>query len=310
MLFCSTIIPTIGRPELDRAVISVLTQDLPPSEFELIVVNDSGRPLPPAPWQADPTVTVLHTDRRERSVARNTGAAVARGRYLHFLDDDDWLLPGAFQRVMELAGQTKAAWLYGITQLVDRAGHPLILLDHRLAGNCFTPLMAGEWIPLQASWIEAGVFQAAGGFNPTLSGPEDVDLARRIALRYEFAPLKHVTTCVAMGEAGSTTPWQRHSEQSRAAREHILDDTETYPRLLTSAPTAYWRGRISRIYATSAVWNFRRRKVLRATARLGMALRATLGAGRTILGFDYWRAFLKPYASLTFAASEGLTTNR
>lgn len=303
-LFSSTIIPTIGRPELARAVESVLQQDCPPTEFELIVVNDSGRPLPAAAWQDRPNVTILNTNHRERSVARNTGAAIARGRFLHFLDDDDWLLSGSLRSVMDLAGQSEAAWIYGITQLVDRDGAPLILLDHRLAGNCFAPLMAGEWIPLQSSWVRSEAFHAAGGFNPALTGPEDIDLARRIALSEDFAPLDGIVACVGMGQAGSSTPWDNHSRQSRAAREAILDDPRTYPRLLSSAPTALWRGRAGRAYATSAVWNLRQGRPLRAVGRLGTALRAMGNAGLALFDPEYWQAFLKPYASVTFAAGE------
>ena len=101
-MFCSTVIPTIGRSTLSRAVCSVLQQSFTADEFEVIVVNDSGSPLPDADWQHSDHVRVLHTNRRERSVARNTGAAIAEGRYLHFLDDDDWLLPGALKTFWDL----------------------------------------------------------------------------------------------------------------------------------------------------------------------------------------------------------------
>ena len=106
-LFCSTIIPTVGRGTLNRAVESILSQEFGRS-FEVIVVNDSGRPLPPAGWQQAERVMVIDTFRRERSVARNVGAAVARGRDLHFLDDDDWLLPGALDVFWALAGSAIA----------------------------------------------------------------------------------------------------------------------------------------------------------------------------------------------------------
>jgi glycosyltransferase involved in cell wall biosynthesis len=44
-MFCSVIIPTIGRTTLDRAILSVLNQDFSQDEFEVIVVNDSGQTL-------------------------------------------------------------------------------------------------------------------------------------------------------------------------------------------------------------------------------------------------------------------------
>ena len=96
-MFCTSIIPTVGRKTLQRAVQSVLDQNFSADEFEVIVVNDSGSPLPFADWQSSPLVRVIHTDHQERCVARNTAAALAKGTYLHFLDDDDWMLPGALK---------------------------------------------------------------------------------------------------------------------------------------------------------------------------------------------------------------------
>ena len=90
----STIIPTIGRATLSRAVESVIDQQPFGADAEIIVVNDSGQPLPKMSWMEAPNLQIIDTNHRERSVARNTGAAIARGKYLHFLDDDVlWRLP-------------------------------------------------------------------------------------------------------------------------------------------------------------------------------------------------------------------------
>jgi cellulose synthase/poly-beta-1,6-N-acetylglucosamine synthase-like glycosyltransferase len=79
-MFCSVIIPTIGRTTLDRAILSVLNQDFSQDEFEVIVVNDSGNPLPDPKWQGSQNITMLNTNQRERSFARNSGAAYSKGK--------------------------------------------------------------------------------------------------------------------------------------------------------------------------------------------------------------------------------------
>jgi glycosyltransferase involved in cell wall biosynthesis len=299
-VFVSTVIPTIGRPTLSRAVESVLAQVLDGDEFEVIVVNDSGRELPDADWQHLDQVHVISTNRRERSVARNAGAAVAKGRYLHFLDDDDWILPRAFLHFQSLAACTASAWLYGGSQLVDRMGTRLIQLHHQLSGNCFTQVMAGEWIPLQASLVASDAFFRVGGFNPGLSGPEDVDLCRRVALQYDLAFTRAVVACVGMGAENSTTDQAGSVKGRRRARERILSAPGAFSRMRGSATSSYWHGRILRAYLTSAAWNVNDGRGFAALSRAGSGLAALALSGHHVFSRSYWQAVARRYESETF----------
>jgi glycosyltransferase involved in cell wall biosynthesis len=299
-LFCSAIIPTIGRKSLSRAVESVLNQNIAGADYELLVINDSGISLPKADWQEARNVTITTTNRRERSIARNTGAAMARGRYLHFLDDDDWLAPSAYQNFYELSQVSDASWLYGVTQLVDRECIPSIQLRHNLSGNCFVQAMAGEWIPLQASLIERKAFLRLGGFNPLLSGPEDIDLLRRLLIHEQVAEIPELVAYVIMGGAGSTTDYAHHPQASRWAREAILDEPGAFSRMRSSAHDGPWEGRMSRVYLTSAVWNLTHWRLFSAVDRLLRSSLAALFAGVDLFDPSFWRAVLKPYASITF----------
>jgi len=305
-MFCSTIIPTIGRPTLARAVNSVLTQVLTTDnaeldDFEIIVVNDSGKSLPEMAWQASPRVKIIHTNGRERSVARNTGAALARGAYLHFLDDDDWMLPSALENLRALAcNHPQAAWLYGAAQVFDRADRPLIQLQYDLRGNCFVQTMAGEWIPLMASLIKVADFFAVGGFNPLVTNAEDIDLLRRIALHGDMMGTSTLVTCIGLGAENSTTEHSRHTEFSRWARENILNEPTAFLRLRTSATTSFWVGRLVRIYLTSVLWNLRRKKFATAAGRATLGLVGTVAAGRHLVSPSFWRALGSCYESNTF----------
>lgn len=301
-LFCSTIIPTIGRATLKRAVESVLAQEVNGFELEVIVVNDSGQPLPESPWMADPRVRVFHTMRRERSVARNTGAACARGAYFHFLDDDDWMLPGAMVAFKTLTEQNKqATWLYGATQLVDRENNPLIQLRHGLKGNCFTQIMAGEWIPLQSSLIPANVFFELRGFLPGLSSTQDVDLCRRAALLGDFAETEAIVSCVGMGESTSTTNRAKYLGYARWAKEQILHSPGVFSRMRGSVHNAEWAGRMVRIFLTSVIWNLQHKKLFTAISRGIFGTVSLLMSLPFLFSTKFWQAIRKPYASITFA---------
>lgn len=298
-MFVSTIIPTIGRASLDRAVESVLAQQLS-DPFEVIVVNDSGLPLPTSDWQRSPQVRVLTTMRHERSVARNSGAAIAVGRYLHFLDDDDWLLPGALSTLKELADNTNGLWLYGGSQLVDRQVNKLIELHHNLAGNCALQVMAGEWIPLQSSLFETDLFFRLGGFNPLIPGAEDIDWTRRVALKTNIAGTRGLVACIGMGTEGSTTDYGRSRRLIQSTREFVLDQPGVFTRLRAGMTSAYWAGRLSRIFLTSAFWNLRDWRITTAVSRTAFGLASVLTSGFRMLAPDFWSALTQPYRNDSF----------
>jgi glycosyltransferase involved in cell wall biosynthesis len=199
-MFCSIIIPTVGRSSLSNSVESVLKQNFAAHDYEIIVVNDSGQPLTPANWQESNRVQILNTQKRERCFARNTGAAIAKGDYFLFLDDDDWLFPEALNHFGSLAQQFPGtAWLYGGVKFVDNAEKPLGFLNQGKTGNCFVEVMTETWIPIQASLIKADVFFQAGGFNPEFVGAEDLELLRQIALRHDLVHTPEDTTCIKRG---------------------------------------------------------------------------------------------------------------
>jgi glycosyltransferase involved in cell wall biosynthesis len=280
---------------------SASEQAFPAADYEILVVNDSGGPLPVAPWQSTDRVRVVSTNRRDKSVARNMGAATARGQYLYFLDDDDWLSPGALESFRKLACTSDAVLLYAGSQLVDRRGTPLIELHHELADRCFIQLMAGEWIPTGAYIVDARAFFAVGGYDPLMPGGEDIDLCRRVALRGRTAGTRAVVVCVGMGIENSSTDYARLPAHSRRAREAILNEPGVFSEMRGSAHNSYWKGRITRAYATSVVWNLQHRRLFTAASRAAFALMSLAISGRHLLAPEFWRAVARPYKSSTFS---------
>lgn len=301
-MFVTTIIPTVGRSTLDTAVMSVLSQTLSSTLYEIVVVNDSGKPLTHASWIDSENIRVIETNRNERSVARNTGASIARGEYLHFLDDDDWIMPDVFSKFRVLALANSAPFLYGGARLVENKETVLYDIHLSQKGNCFAHMMAGEWIPTGSYLIQREAFFKAGGFTPAMSVYEDFDFTRRAALEVDFAFINEPALCILRGnDWNTTTPKQAYlkviRKNSLNAREKILSHPAAYKRIIQSADTNYWRGHVLRTYASSLVWNLKIHMFSNAFARFVQIIGIFFSSGIHLLRSDYWKGLMKPHTS-------------
>jgi len=304
-MFCSTIIPTIARPSLQRSIQSLLDQDFSSDNYEIIIVNDSGKSLEVSNWNQSEQIKIINTNKHKESVARNAGAAIAVGYYLHFLDDDDWVAPNFLSALWELSQRSQSALLFGAAQLVDGQGNNLFKLDNPLFGNCFIQVMAGEWISLQASIINTEAFFTIGGFNQLITASEDNDLIRRLALNYDLASTSKVIAYKVMDRAKSTTDWSVHSSQSRWGRELILDQTGVFKRLQDSiqqckSNRSYWYGKCVRLFLTSTYWNISNRRFLKALSRLFFGLFNSVLSGYHLFSIEFLRAVFRPHISIPF----------
>ncbi len=294
-MLVSVIIPTVGRRTLRRAVESVLDQGLPEGRFEVIVVNDTQNSLEPERWQAHPGVRVISTYGKERSVARNAGAAVSRGRYLNFLDDDDYLLPGALDALCRAAEKSGAHLAYGIARLLNENGELLVHHHIGVQGNVFVHVMSGEWVPLSTAVILAETFFKVGGFDGRFNVVEDKDLFRKVALVHDFVRIEQTVAAIVRDRSETTSDYSIATWRSVESREHILRDPRSFHRLRLSADTPYWRGRMVRAYLTCVICNFHRRFWARALESLAKGTAAAVLAFADVLKPEFWRAALRPH---------------
>ena len=97
----SFIIPLYNSAQwLPKCLYSVLNQDIPESEMEIICVND-GSPDNSADIAREianehPSIIVIDQENQGPSGARNTGMRHATGKYLCFVDPDDYVEPNVY----------------------------------------------------------------------------------------------------------------------------------------------------------------------------------------------------------------------
>ena len=102
----SFIIPLYNSAEwLEKCLYSVLNQDIPESEIEIICVND-GSPDNSAEIAREigkkhPCIIVLDQENQGPSGARNNGMRHATGKYLCFVDPDDYVEPNVYGKLVQ-----------------------------------------------------------------------------------------------------------------------------------------------------------------------------------------------------------------
>lgn len=129
----SVIIPVYNVEKfLHACVDSVLAQTF--RDYEIILVNDGATKRCPAICDAYAKeyaqVQVIHQENAGLSAARNTGFAAARGKYVYFLDSDDWIVPSALNTLYQIAESKQADAVFFEASVIDESGRPIYHPDY------------------------------------------------------------------------------------------------------------------------------------------------------------------------------------
>ncbi len=118
----SVIIPVYNAEKyLKQCVDSVLNQTY--KNFEIILVNDgsadsSGKICDDYASQYD-FIKVIHKPNGGASTARNKGIKAAEGKYIFFLDSDDWITENALERLVVTADKESADLVFCEAKAID-----------------------------------------------------------------------------------------------------------------------------------------------------------------------------------------------
>jgi glycosyltransferase involved in cell wall biosynthesis len=119
--FASVLIDTHNHERfIEQAIVSVLEQDFPASEREIIVVDDGSTDrTPEIARKFKPRVRLLRKENGGQASAFNAGIPECKGEIVAFLDGDDWWAPGKLQAVADaLAGDAAVGLVgHGITEV-------------------------------------------------------------------------------------------------------------------------------------------------------------------------------------------------
>jgi hypothetical protein len=227
----SAIIVTYNRADfVARAVRSALDQCLSDGQVEVIVVDDESTDATPEIVRRFSNVRFIRQSNRKEGAARNNGAAHASGRYLAFLDSDDYWLPDKLAGdVARFAAADQPALVFSRARNVDIHDRPLS--ERRLAthqGDVFWALARESFIPMSSVSVRADAFHACNGFvtDRGVSGSADWELWMRMAARWPVGFVDRVTTCIRVHPLGQSMLADPNYMQPAmlSAVEHVLAD--------------------------------------------------------------------------------------
>lgn len=242
----SIVVPTHNRAARLRACLeSLACQDYPRALFETIVVDDEGaEPLDGLvdAFTGRMQVRLLRQRRTGPGPARNAGAAIARGMWLAFTDDDcrpapSWLR--ALDEALSMGGGVGGRTVNGLAgNCCSAASQSLVTYLYEYFNGGAAPFFASNNLALPRA-----LFLEAGGFDTTvpLFPAEDRDLCDRLAGRgvpLRYAPDALVLHAHALTSAGFC---RQHFIYGRAAwRYHRLRAARRGDRVRIEPAAFYW----------------------------------------------------------------------
>src|SRR6266853_1047605 len=130
--FVSVLIDTYNHERfIEQAIVSVLEQDFPATEGEIIVVDDGSTDrTPEIVKKFEPRVRLLRKENGGQASAFNAGIPECKGEIIAFLDGDDWWAPGKLQAVAAALASDPAIGLigHGITEVYSDGRQHIELL--------------------------------------------------------------------------------------------------------------------------------------------------------------------------------------
>ncbi len=186
-----------------EAVDSALSQTV--ADVDVIVVDDGSTDSTADRAERDGPVSVVRTENRGVSAARNEGIARAGGRFVAFLDADDLWEPGKLERQVDaLEREPEAAMAVTGARDVDMSGATKEIWTPRESDDPCRDLLLNSMVMgnMSSPLIRRDELDRIGGFDPRFSQCADWDFFLRVSTAAKLARVPEA--------GGQEDPWRQH----------------------------------------------------------------------------------------------------
>ena len=180
----SVIIPAYnGALYIGKAIESVLAQDY--DDYEIIVVDDGSQDnTKQIVTGYGEQVKYISQENQGVAQARNRGLELAEGKYIAFLDQDDFFLPHKLSSQVAILDQEASIGLVNSGwEIVDQQGIKLAAVEpwYNSPQLDLESLIIWKPVFLGAMLFRRSCLERCDKFDPTLEQTPDVDLVLRLA---------------------------------------------------------------------------------------------------------------------------------
>lgn len=183
----SVVIPTYNRGKIiKRCIDSVLKQTY--QKFELLIVDDGStdNTREVIEQYADDRIQYYYQQNGGAQVARNNGLHHAVGKYISFLDSDDYWLPTFLEKMVSCFDKHDVGCVY-CQSGIYKDGELTYAHYDTLTGNIYAKALKQGYITSPTFMlIKRKCFDTIGDWDVKLIASQDDDICFRLSKYYEF----------------------------------------------------------------------------------------------------------------------------
>src|SRR5262245_49555067 len=236
--FWSVMIPTYNprADYLEETLSSVLQQDPGPDRMQIEVIDDGSNDNTASgvTRRVGAGRVAFHAESRNRGLANNWNTCIerARGYWVHILHQDDFVLPGFYDRLFKGAKQSDAGAMFCRYAVANSKGHWLRISElHRespgLLEDWHASITIQQFIQSPAITVRRSVYEKVGFFLSHLHYVPDWEMWQRIASQFSFWFEPSILACYRGHPDSATWRMRFDAADAREVRE-MIDLTMAY----------------------------------------------------------------------------------